>query len=117
MTPRFLLQLVLLIALLVAPISMLGGGTAMAMPGVGMSGQQHSMTTDVGHCADVSERNEDEQDRSADLDCRTTCSGVLAQTPVLRGSLTVASVPQNMAIAAAEPGLNPAAEPPPPRFS
>lgn len=117
MTPRLLLQLVLLIALLVAPISMLGGGTAVAMPGVGMSGQQHAMTAELGHCADLVEQGEDDQDRSADLDCRTTCSGVLAQTPVLRGSFAVASVPQNVAIAAAEPGLNPAADPPPPRLS
>ena len=117
MPARPLLQIVLLIALLLAPICMLPSGAAMAMPGVGTSGEMHAMTAEAGHCANMGEEGQDEQDRSADLECRTTCSGVLAQAPVLRGSLAVASVPQNMVLAVAEPGLNPAAEPPPPRLS
>jgi hypothetical protein len=117
MLARPFLQLVLLIALLLAPVCMLGGGAAMATPAVGMSSQTHAMTADAGHCAELGERRHDKQDRSADLDCRTTCSGVLTQGPVLRVSLVIASMPQNMALAAAEPGLNPAAEPPPPRLS
>ena len=75
------------------------------------------MVATSGHCAGMAGQREGEQDRSGDLDCRTTCSGVLAQTPDLCGTLLVASAPQNMALAAAEPGMNPAAEPRPPRIS
>lgn len=112
-----LLQFVLVITLLFAPICVMDSGAATAMHHRASSGEQQVMTADAGHCADVGDEREDEQERSADLDCRTTCSGVLAQMPILRGSLAVSSVPQNMALAAAEPGMNPAADPPPPRLS
>jgi hypothetical protein len=115
--PARLIQLVLLIALLFAPMCMMGSGAAWAIPEVAGSGEQHARAATPGHCAEIGEQPEGEQDESADLDCRTTCSGVLAQMPVLRGTFPIVSMPQNVAIAAAQPGLNPAAELPPPRLS
>lgn len=113
--PARILQIMLLIALLFAPIGMVSGSTAIAMPSAGSAGEHHAMTVKAEHCADMGQQPANEQDTEADLDCRATCSGVLTQLPVLRTSLAVASVPQTMAVAAAAPGISPAAEPRPPR--
>lgn len=117
MPVRRLLQFFLLIALVVAPICTMGGGTAMAMPGGLNIGEHHAMTADAGHCADMSGSQDDEDDRQGDIDCLMVCTGMIAPTAAVAQSQAVASVPRNLAVASAAPGLNPGAEPPPPRLS
>jgi hypothetical protein len=107
----------LLIALLFAPICMMDGGPAMAMPGFAKAGEHQKLAADSGHCAGMGEEREDGQDGSMELDCRTTCSGVLAQVPVLHGSPAALRERPEAAFIPAEPGMNPAAEPRPPQLS
>jgi hypothetical protein len=113
--PARLLQIMLLIALLFAPICMSGGGAAIAAPDSGNAGEQQA--PHAGHCAEMGEEGEDEQDGDVDLDCRTTCSGVLAQVPVLHGSPADVRERLKAAPVSAAPGMNPAAEPRPPQLS
>lgn len=115
MPARRLFQFILLIALMLAPICTMGGA-AMAMPSAPVAGEHHGAMADASHCQGMGEQPDDEQERG-DADCRMACAGVLAQAHVVSEAVALASVPKTRAIVAAAPGLNHAAEPPPPRLS
>ena len=120
MATRGLLQLMLLIALVLAPICGMGGGAmAMPLPDSAQTTQHHSMSAAVGHCADMGgQQDDDSSDRGSDTECRMMgCAGMLTPTTRLAETSFAASAPNSMPVSVAAPGLNPAAEPPPPRLS
>lgn len=111
-----LLQLLLLIALVLAPICMMGGGAAMAaLPATDAAG--HHAAASPAHCAEMDGQQEDEQERGGGVDCRMACAGVLAQMHAVTQTAMVAGEPQRLPISVEALGLNPAAEPRPPRLS
>ena len=106
MSAPLILRILTLLAVLLMPLGMIGGGPAMATP--------HHGTAATGHCADMDEQqNKDVPGRKAD--CTIACAAIL---PVI-GDLG----PQALALAAAAPlapppatrGLSPEAATPPPR--
>ncbi len=116
MPSRLLLRVLLLVALVVAPLSMMRGHAAMAMPtSAAESGHQAAMPGSDGHCSDMGDQ--DGRDMDAAIDCMVACAGMLPQTPAVRDASLVVSAPARAAVAVARHGLNPAAEPPPPRLA
>lgn len=106
----------MLIVLLVAPLGMMSGHAAMAMPVSPAGGTHHAATSPgAGHCSDTG--NESGANRGASIDCMIACSGMPSQTPAIEKARLTVSAPAQPAITAAQPGRNPAAEPPPPRLS
>ena len=120
MPTRALLQLVLLIALVLAPIcGMSARAMAMPIPDGAQAGQHHGTSAESGHCVEMREQQEDDgSDRGSGEECRMMgCTGVLANTPPLDDKLFVMSSPKGVPVSVAALGLNPAAEPRPPRLS
>jgi hypothetical protein len=117
---RGLLQFVLLIALVLAPIcGMSGRAMAMPTPDGAQAPQHHGIAADAEHCAEMDgQQDDDSSDRGSDTECRMMgCAGVLTPTTRLAETAFTTSSPRRMLVAVAAPGLNPGAEPPPPRLS
>lgn len=117
---RGLLQLVLLIALVLAPVCGMGDrAMAMPMPDSAQATQHHALSADAGHCADMGGQQDDgSQDRGSGAECRMMgCAGLLTPTTRLAGTFFIATAPKGLLVSVSAPGLNPAAEPPPPRLS
>jgi hypothetical protein len=104
-----LFQLLLAFAMLLAPLTMVGGGAAMAMP----HGPTPEMAMD--HCAGMDAPSKDQP--TADIDCMMTCAAVPPLVPRLEAQLIAPATLPHFAPAAAPRGLDPEAETPPPRFS
>lgn len=117
MPVRRILQFFLLIAVVVAPVCMMGRGAATAMPSGMNTGEHHAVTADAGHCADVRGSQDDDRDRRGDVDCMMVCAGIISPAATVGQSQAVESVPRNLAAASTAHGLNLGAEPPPPRLS
>lgn len=104
-----LLSILAILALIAAPVAMLGGGTAMAA----------SQTQSVGatdHCSGVHEDN-DRRQPAASHDCVMTCSAIApAAEPIAKKTAALPAVHHPLPFAAFE-GVEPQAETPPPRFS
>jgi hypothetical protein len=114
MRPLGLLRLIILVALMVAPIGMLGRHAAMAAP------QNGSIEATAGHCADMAG---DHQGQSGDkapgknIDCMMACACTPPMgSPFVAASL-VAGLSQPLPPAALVSGHDPQADPPPPRLS
>ena len=109
-----LFQLLLAFAMLLAPLTMVGGGAAMAMP----HGAAPEMAMD--HCAGMDAPSKDQPSKdqpAADVDCLMTCAAVPPLVARLEAQL-IAPAPLPPFVPAAAPrGLDPEAETPPPRFS
>lgn len=115
MPARSLLHILTLIALFMAPLGMTGGHAAMAMPANQADGGRHmAMPDGADHCPSA---DDESRDRSASIDCMIACSGMLPLMPVVESIRAVVAAPDLPTFATAEPGLDPAAEPPPPRYS
>lgn len=112
-----LFRLFTLLALLLAPMAMMGEHAAMAMPmpaAVSVAGDQATM--DMAHCNGSDERTSDVQGDVA-IDCMMACSALpsTAIPPTPRAAMVVLVEPP--ALVAMVHGLNPQAEPRPPRLS
>ncbi|WP_167951893.1 hypothetical protein [Sphingomonas jejuensis] len=117
MPVRSLLQFVLLIALVFAPICSMGG-MANAAPIGAPTAEHHAPKADAGHCADMGGGDQDDQSNGdVGFDCRMACAGVLTPTPLVTETQIILSVPQRVTSVVPTPGRNPTAEPPPPRLS
>src|SRR3546814_14879874 len=93
--------------MLLAPLTMVGGGAAMAMP--------HDMATEAGmdHCAGMDEPSKDQP--RGDIECMMACAAIPPLASRFEARL-MASAPLPRAFVATEArGLDPAAETPPPR--
>ncbi|WP_444854034.1 hypothetical protein [Sphingosinicella sp.] len=106
-----------ILAVLFAPLSMMGGHAAMAMPNPAPTAvMDHDRAgSPAGHCADM------DQDQSGptnpSIDCMIACSAVpsaefaVASHPAGHGIMQVGR------LASLHPGLHPESDPPPPRLS
>lgn len=118
MSARSLLQFVLLIALVFAPICSMGGAAQAAPIGTQAAATHHATMADPSHCADMGGKKQDDHSKSgAGFDCRMACAGLLARAPLVTETQVVVSVPQRALSVVPTPGRNPTAEPPPPRLS
>jgi hypothetical protein len=116
MHARNLLRLLMVIALIFAPVAMMGGHAAMASPASVGTGEHHAMASGAdGHCANMGEQ--DDGDLGSSIDCMVACAGMLPQAPVMATNHVLANAPARPLIVVAQHGLNPAAEPRPPRYS
>jgi hypothetical protein len=117
MAIRSFLQFILLIALVFAPICGMGGA-ANAAPVGAQAPEHHATVAASGHCADMGGGNQDDPSNDdIGFDCRMACAGVLTPAPVVTETQIIVGVPQRVALVVPTHGLNPAAEPPPPRLS
>ena len=100
--PRLLSWLVSL-ALLLAPLAMIGGAPAMAHGAVAAS-----------HCTEVDKPAE--APPPAPIDCMIACAGLVSQTTDVPVRCRRPAAPERLAGASGLPGLAPEAATPPPRF-
>lgn len=95
-----------LLALLVAPLAMIGGGAATA----------HVQTVAAGHCAEAEKPAE--APTPAPADCMIACAGCLpAQAGALSAGPRLEAAARPAPLAYRLPGLHPEAATPPPRSS
>jgi hypothetical protein len=95
-----------LLALLFAPLTMIGGGPAMA----------HDQTVAAGHCADSDKPAE--APTSAPVDCMIACAGCLpTQSGAPSARLPLEAAARSAPLAFGLRGLHPEAATPPPRSS
>lgn len=118
MVARPLVRILTMLALLLAPLSMIGGHAAMAMPAAAASVSHQSETGDQSaHCAEIP--GETEHEGSSPGGCLTDCAVACSAIPALGSSVT----DRSMAPAMAQPlppvggvrGLHPESADPPPR--
>lgn len=113
-----LVRLLTLFALLLAPLGMLGGASAMA------AAPSADASAGSGHCAEMAATHDQAPDKRTPaksleclMDCMVLCSGM----PSVSVQLVEQMPPEPMAMLAARSapvrGLTPQAEPRPPQFS
>lgn len=113
-----LVRLMTLLALLIAPLGMLSGTSAMAaMPSANTSISE-------GHCAEMAGSHDQTSDEQAPtksvecmLDCMMLCSGMLSIIPQLAERLELPPMALTASSSSLVRGLTPQAEPRPPQFS
>jgi hypothetical protein len=111
---RRILSLFLLIALVIAPASMLGGAPAMAADHHAAMGIAVTGAAPSAHpCADKHAPAK----KSFDGCCVMTCVAIPAVGGMLPIHIMAPALIQPSPLAADPHGLNPEADPPPPRFS
>lgn len=106
-----------ILAVLLAPLSMMGGHAAMAMPSPAPTAAMDHGQSDsaAGHCADMDQDQSGQT--SPSIDCMIACSAIhsaefaVASHPAVHSATPIASLP------GLHPGLHPESDPPPPRFS
>ena len=108
MSLRHLLPLIALLALIVAPFGRMAAAEAMA------PGHQADMAAS-GHCDDVPSQGGDEADKA--LDCMNACTSLAAVADAEVPAFAPAAMIVDVRPPAVAAGLNPEAEPPPPRLS
>ena len=105
-----LLSILALLALIVAPVAMLGGGTAMA-------GQMPQTAMSADHCSGM-DGDQDKEQPMTSHNCVMTCSAIAptmeaaAEKPISSGLAVHHALPL-----AAFHGIEPKIEIPPPRFA
>jgi hypothetical protein len=106
---KHLVRLLTLLALLLAPAGMMGNHMAMAAP-----------QPAGGHCADANPGGHEAPRGEAPaqgIDCLIACSCVPAFAAELADPPSFAATPASSSPVALGSGLNPQADPPPPRIS
>ena len=118
---RRLVRILTMLALLFAPLSMIGGHAAMAMPAVAASASHHEQGGDQSaHCAEKGGETEDD-DGSSPGDCLTDCAVACSAIPTL--GCVMADQPISPAMAQPRTlvgrvrGLHPESADPPPRIA
>jgi hypothetical protein len=110
-----LLRLFMVVALIFAPVAMIGEHAAMAAPATIAAGGHHASEVGGGHCSDMG--GQEPGDPRASIDCMVACAGMLPSTPAVAIALLAMKSPDRPLIIVARHGLSPAAEPRPPRLS
>ena len=104
---RFVLSILALLAVLLAPAGILGSHAAMAMP------QQAAASG--GHC-DEQKQHEGEQDQAM-IDCALACSALASHEPNIGDEPSPDAAAPDALPSLALHGMRPEAATPPPRFS
>ena len=116
---RRIFSLLLLVSFVLAPLSMVGGSSAMAMAGHAMAGMSHPETAQATPPCHKSKGG----DEAPDIDQPTVncCVMMCVAIPPIGGQLAAHVLPdqirQSLPLAPGPHGLEPEADPPPPRFS
>ena len=118
---RRLLSLLLFLALVLGPVAMLGGSPAMAMDGHAMAaGGNHEMVKAATPCHDAGRQGDEQAPDSRQMP-NSCCVMMCAAIPAVGGELALHLIPpmvrQRIPRALGPHGLEPEADPPPPRFS
>ena len=121
MSFRRILSLLLLVGLVLAPLSMIGGSSAMAMGGKAMTGMSHEqIAADTPPCHDKkSQRDDNAPDTKQPPGncCVMMCVAIPSVGGQLAAHLLPPQIRQPLPPASGPHGLEPEADPPPPRFS
>lgn len=110
---RALLRLFVVLTMLVAPIGMVGGHAAMAAPAA-------PQASAGGHCGDMAGSQEQAPPDKApgkSIDCMIACACVPSPGVQLADPPLAVAGPEPAMIVSLIGGINPAADPPPPRLS
>jgi hypothetical protein len=122
MVARRLVRILTMLALLLAPLSMLGGHAAMAMPTVSASASHQQQPADQsGHCAEMGGETQDDDNGAPAGDCLTDCAVACSALPPLGAAMAnqalVPAVDQPLPLAGRIAGLHPESDDPPPRIA
>lgn len=116
-----LLRFLIALAMLLAPISMMGSHAAMAMtsPAAAAMADHGAGEASAGHCADMAMPDEQAPDQAPakNIDCTIACSCMPPAIGDISEPAALPAMAQRPALALPLHGLNPKAEPRPPRFS
>ena len=114
-----LMRVLTLVAVLLAPLTMMASHAAAAAP----MAHEMPMAHDVGdtgampgHCPPADDE-QDKQEPTANIDCTIMCSAMPATDSVAAARLAIPELDLVHPVEIGGHGLNPAADPPPPRPS
>ncbi len=110
-------RILTIFAVLFAPLSMMSGHAAMAMPNLSASSDMdHGQAgSPAGHCADMDQDQKGQT--SPNIDCMIACSAVPAEEFEVASHPAVHAVMPVGRLASLHRGLHPESDPPPPRLS
>lgn len=120
MTAARLIRLLTILALLLAPLGMIGEHAAMAMTAPEASAHHAGDAAQAGHCAGMTGQSEDEKkapDRDCLIDCAIACSAIPAVGNMMGDQPMPAALAQPRPLAGRMSGLHPESDPPPPRIA
>lgn len=119
MSLRRIFSLLLLVSLVLAPLSMVGGSSAMAMGGPAMAAMSHADTAlATPPCHDSTGDDEaPDTDQLSGNCCVMMCVAIPPIGGQLAAHVLPAQIRQFLPPARGPHGLEPEADPPPPRFS
>lgn len=95
--------------MLLAPLSMISGGAAMAMP------HATGIMASSGHCPSMEGQSKDQSESS--IDCMIACAAVTAASAEVANQPIFEAAAPVMPRSAGVRGLQPGFDPPPPRVS
>jgi hypothetical protein len=115
---KHLIRLLTLFALLLAPLGMLGGASAIAAP------PRADASAGSSHCAEMAssrDQSSDEQTPAKSIECMMSCmmlcSGLPSMTPQLAEPVAPSPMAAPVFVSSRVRGLTPQAEPRPPKLS
>lgn len=108
-TLRRLLPLLNLLALVVSPFGRVAAAEAMTVA--------HAPAAMTGHCADTPEPEQDRHPDKSSIDCLVACVAMAAAETIVLAVAIPAPQLRHVSVPPGFSGLNPEAEPPPPRLS
>ena len=121
MVARRLVRILTMLALLLAPLTMIGGHAAMAMPAAATSASHHDQAADPSaHCAEMSGETQDDDGTSPGgclTDCAVACSAIPALCSAMADRPMAPAMAQPLALAGRVRGLHPESVDPPPRIA
>lgn len=115
----WLMRVLTLLAVLLAPLTMMASHAQASAPAAHGMAVAHDMAGaggTPGHCPPAGEK-QDEQQPAANVDCTIMCSAMPATGGAMSAQLVLAGPDPVQPLEAGGHGLNPAADPPPPRLS
>lgn len=113
-----LVRFLTILAMLFAPLGMVGEHAAMAMPAAADAPAHHAESAaPAAHCADMTAQAGDESDLGKD--CMTDCAIACSAVPAFVGGIALheplAAMIEPQPLARGLRGLHPESDPPPPR--
>lgn len=120
MVARRLVRILTVLALLLAPLSMVGEHAAMAMPATAAPPSHHEQAADQSaHCSEMAGDTQDEDKGSSSGDCQTdcavACSAIAPLGNAVADQLVVPAIARPLALVSRIAGLHPESDDPPPR--
>jgi hypothetical protein len=111
-----------MLALLLAPLSMVSEHAAMAMPAMATTAPHHQQADNQpAHCADMAGETQDKEQGSPARDCLIDCAVACSAIPPLNNVVALQALPPAMAqplpLLSSIAGLHPESDDPPPRLA